>query len=787
MNNGIMRFKQFQSKQNRLFLKILSYFLSLLIPIIIIGVSEYAYSISIMKNQFNERITTNLESAANTIDLYINTTQETGINFLFDYTVMNLLIPKDQQSLTIKSELWRLPRILQRSENIISNFTDSTFVYIDNQEVYVGAGVNTFNSYFNNIYKYEKYDTAFWINKRSSTKSIELLPVSSVIQEQMAIKQVVPIVMTNRIQNQNAVMVVNISVNAIVNALKGNAVFDSTNFVVLDGNQQIIYDEQGLMDGSPERSAWLPAYHEQGGAQDIEIQGKRYMIAHIKSNLYGWEYYSFTPLSEFNHHTVNILQMTVLLSIVLIVMGIIFSFVFSIRIYNPIRNIRDVIALKSDLGSGDHADNIHSNEFDLIRQGIDRLSDSNQQYKVKYDKHTSEYVEYSLLFLLKGHTLNQEEILRETLKADFGFTRAGFICCSVHFDFKEAFYEDIQDTERIYVINGIKKIIWSLLGRDLPAYVLEHRMHLFVGLVNVDEAQETELLYEAFNRMLGIFEYDIRMYYDITIGIGTFYTNVNDIGTSYNEAMTALGKRNKEKRFQIVDSSHMSIRNSYQYSLYDEQKLLNYLKLGDESAVSTVLEEIVENNMRRSMSYEHMGQLFKEMYVTGVRFLAEKGRNVTFLEMDQQLQQFTSPAIGDTLTGTKEELQQIIQAFYARIIEVTKAQKGQRSGNLVSLIEKYIQEHYTQDLGLEQIADEMGVSVKYVSRVFKDKTGVYLTDYINQVRIEKAKELLTRTEMKVNDIAESIGIHSRTTFLRVFKKVEGISPNEYRTLYKKTD
>lgn len=76
-------------------------------------------------------------------------------------------------------------------------------------------------------------------------------------------------------------------------------------------------------------------------------------------------------------------------------------------------------------------------------------------------------------------------------------------------------------------------------------------MHLFVGLVNVDEAQETELLYEAFNRMLGIFEYDIRMYYDITIGIGTFYTNVNDIGISYNEAMTALGKRNKEKGFRL--------------------------------------------------------------------------------------------------------------------------------------------------------------------------------------------------------------------------------------------
>ncbi|MNG13224.1 Bifunctional transcriptional activator/DNA repair enzyme AdaA [compost metagenome] len=121
-----------------------------------------------------------------------------------------------------------------------------------------------------------------------------------------------------------------------------------------------------------------------------------------------------------------------------------------------------------------------------------------------------------------------------------------------------------------------------------------------------------------------------------------------------------------------------------------------------------------------------------------------------------------------------------------RIIEITKAQKaGSKSGNLVSLIEQYIHEHYAKDLGLEQIAEEMGVSVKYVSRVFKDKKDEYLTDYINQVRIEKAKEMLVQTDLRVTEIAVIVGIHSRTTFLRVFKKVEGISPNEYRTLHKK--
>ncbi|NHN29471.1 helix-turn-helix domain-containing protein [Paenibacillus agricola] len=796
MKKGIMRFNITKGKQNRLFLKIFACFLSLLIPIIIIGASEYVYSISMMKNQFNERITTNLEAAANTVDLYIKTTQETGVNFLYDETVRRLLMPKDTQSLEVMSELWRLPRILQRNENILSNFTDSTFVYIDQQDVYVSAGVNNFHSFFTNMYKYEKYDTSFWVNKRNSKTSIELLPVSKVTQEKNYLKQVVPIVMINRIQNENAVMVVNISVDAIDRTLKGNAVFDSTRFVVLDGEQQVIYDEKGYAGSLGATADWMDAFEESGIAKEMDLDGKRYMIAHIKSDLYGWQYYSFTPLSEFNRNTVSILQMTVLLCIVLIVMGIIFSYIFSIRIYNPIRNIRDIIALKSDLGHADSPDNkdslgdgiahTASNEFEIIKLGIDRLSNSHQQYKVKYDKHTSEYVEYSLLFLLKGHTLNQEEILRGTLQADFGFNRAGFICCAIHFDFKEAFYRDIQDTDRIYVIGGIKKIIWELLSRQLPSYVLEHRQNLFVGLVNMNEAQETELLYEAFNRMLGIFEYDIRMYYDITIGIGNYYVNVNDIGASFNEAMTALGKRNKEHRFQIVDSSLMSIKNHYQYSLYDEQKILNYLKMGDEAALRVLVEEIVENNARRSMSHEHVGQLFKKMYVTGVRFLAEKGHKVASLELEPELTRFTDPAFESSLLATPQ-LQEVIQRFYAQIIETTKPQKGQKSGNLVSLIEKYIQEHYTQDLGLEQIADEMGVSVKYVSRIFKDKTDVYLTDYINQVRIDKAKELLTQTDMRVNDIAASIGIHSRTTFLRVFKKVEGVSPNEYRTLYKKTD
>ena len=67
---------------------------------------------------------------------------------------------------------------------------------------------------------------------------------------------------------------------------------------------------------------------------------------------------------------------------------------------------------------------------------------------------------------------------------------------------------------------------------------------------------------------------------------------------------------------------------------------------------------------------------------------------------------------------------------------------------------------------------------------FRNNTGVLLTDYINEIRINKAKELLRDTNLRIQDIGAKVGIENRTTFLRVFKKVEGISPTTYRHKFK---
>jgi YesN/AraC family two-component response regulator len=86
-----------------------------------------------------------------------------------------------------------------------------------------------------------------------------------------------------------------------------------------------------------------------------------------------------------------------------------------------------------------------------------------------------------------------------------------------------------------------------------------------------------------------------------------------------------------------------------------------------------------------------------------------------------------------------------------------------RKSGLAFAIGSYVESHYDRGLCLERIADELGVSAKYVSRVFKEATGESLTDHIDRVRVAKAKELSSPRILHIGNLA-AIGIDSRVTF-----------------------
>ena len=99
---------------------------------------------------------------------------------------------------------------------------------------------------------------------------------------------------------------------------------------------------------------------------------------------------------------------------------------------------------------------------------------------------------------------------------------------------------------------------------------------------------------------------------------------------------------------------------------------------------------------------------------------------------------------------------------------------------VIKRAKEYIREHQAEKLSLSSVAKAVNMSAFYFCKMFKKITGINFTDYLSRVRIEKAKNLLLNPNLRVSEIAFEVGFQSLTHFNRVFKKILGQSPTDYR-------
>ncbi|PKO14106.1 MAG: AraC family transcriptional regulator [Chloroflexi bacterium HGW-Chloroflexi-10] len=100
----------------------------------------------------------------------------------------------------------------------------------------------------------------------------------------------------------------------------------------------------------------------------------------------------------------------------------------------------------------------------------------------------------------------------------------------------------------------------------------------------------------------------------------------------------------------------------------------------------------------------------------------------------------------------------------------------------VSEIQKYVNNRYKNTITLGSISEKFYISPFYLSRMFKKATGFTFTEYLNSLRIREAQQLLKESQLNVSEIADKVGYESQTHFGRVFKKITGMSPLQYRKL-----
>ena len=145
--------------------------------------------------------------------------------------------------------------------------------------------------------------------------------------------------------------------------------------------------------------------------------------------------------------------------------------------------------------------------------------------------------------------------------------------------------------------------------------------------------------------------------------------------------------------------------------------------------------------------------------------------------------------------GGEHKLEKEIERLYncsniSQILEVTeeniKAYEAflnrsmSESRDEVATVKNYIYENYREDLNLESLAEKVYLSSGYLSFIFKKETGMNLNRFIRVVRMEKAKEFLCTTNMKVAQVSEEVGFANVSYFCRSFREYYGSSPESYR-------
>ena len=131
----------------------------------------------------------------------------------------------------------------------------------------------------------------------------------------------------------------------------------------------------------------------------------------------------------------------------------------------------------------------------------------------------------------------------------------------------------------------------------------------------------------------------------------------------------------------------------------------------------------------------------------------------------------------NTIDGIQLELINMIKFMQ------TKLENTQESISpvIIKLLD-HIEKNYQKDLNLKEISDSLNINSIYLGQLFQKEIGILFSDYINNFRINKAKDLLVNTSLKASEIGELVGYSNKNYFYRKFKSIVGITPSEWRKL-----
>ncbi len=256
------------------------------------------------------------------------------------------------------------------------------------------------------------------------------------------------------------------------------------------------------------------------------------------------------------------------------------------------------------------------------------------------------------------------------------------------------------------------------------------------------------------------------------IGIGSV-TSIDKLEDSYKEALSAI--RNSKGRVAHVKDLPITCEYEEDYPIDIESALFEKIEKGDIEGTKTEANRFFDwmvNNYPGHMMDIKLKVLEFILFAEQKAFLSG-GMTYYFLYRKDYL---------STIINI-ENYEQLRRWFIDMVTQacrnITTKREEQTSG-LISKAKAYIEENYSRDISLDDVSRHVDISPYYFSKLFKEESGENFIEYLTNLRIKRAKNLLRHSDMNMKNICAKIGYSDPNYFSRIFKKQVGVTPTEYR-------
>ncbi|HZG75850.1 MAG TPA: helix-turn-helix domain-containing protein [Paenibacillus sp.] len=449
--------------------------------------------------------------------------------------------------------------------------------------------------------------------------------------------------------------------------------------------------------------------------------------------------------------------------------GLVSSY-FSKRLCEPILEIKEGLKLHraSHAPPSDEGD-----DFDAIKRVSRLIVTENKHLSQMVDDMTPIVQEHFVTKMLLGEYRDALSIEIYAKEIDFPYHKKAIrTALAVALHYESSADERLSETSKSFLMAELKErirksspsAVWLCQTKPgVLACVVHHDPFLRFG-----PNDAAELIAIVLRQYGG--------YFKATIGIGKTVHAVEELHVSYEHAASVLKHRGLDEDVEICSDRSAPDGPPWDnfLSVQDINRMMNQYKSKEYDKLLQSALELLEEGRRRSAGASQVKQVCTDVLNAWIRAVGTEHQDVNV--------PFYS-GLYDRLNRcmTWDDVRRCMKSVHALLFPTSEA--GDRSKQFSDILD-YIDAHYNQELSIEYFADAMNMSVGHFSRTFKEEVGEKYVEYIAKCRMRKAKQFLLESNMTIDDIAEAVGYWGRNSFIRTFRKYEGITPAKYRSAYR---